>query len=305
MQIAIVALEGSLLSAISGLADMFWICNQASRNPPPGVVTALAGSPSPLFHTRIVSADGQPLRDPQGRWIPVDGAFDADTAYDAILIAGMALGPDGQPPHSAAHAQAACWLSSRHQTGVLIGARVPVPLCWAKPVCSTDAVAPPPGGYTMCSSSAFRLPAMYGAAPWRSKTASLPPEGHCPGWTWPCMSSADWRPGAGQAGGGHFGGRQPAPAAIAVCPAWLRQHRQSSVIAGRANHPPCPPRNDGGGPGSGITPERAHLAPPPEATDRRVTQGLHHPRAYRNSVCVAGYARHQHQAGGRPVWLWR
>jgi hypothetical protein len=39
MQIAIVALEGSLLSAISGLADMFWICNQASRNPPPGMVT--------------------------------------------------------------------------------------------------------------------------------------------------------------------------------------------------------------------------------------------------------------------------
>ncbi|WP_374556017.1 GlxA family transcriptional regulator [Aquitalea pelogenes] len=121
MQIAIVALEGSLLSAISGLADMFWICNQASRNPPPGVVTALAGSPGPLFHTRIVSADGQPLRDTQGRWIPVDGAFDAETAYDAILIAGMALGPDGQPPHSAAHAQAARWLSSRHQTGVLIG----------------------------------------------------------------------------------------------------------------------------------------------------------------------------------------
>jgi hypothetical protein len=37
MRIAIVAVEGSLLSAIAGLSDLFWITNQALRAPPEGM----------------------------------------------------------------------------------------------------------------------------------------------------------------------------------------------------------------------------------------------------------------------------
>lgn len=117
MRIAILAVEGSLLSAVAGLSDLFWITNQALRAPPEG----LEIPPGPLFETCIVSADGQAVRDPQGRLIPVDGAFPAPEACDAVLATGMALGPDGLPPMSDSIQQAARWLQQCHQQGAWVG----------------------------------------------------------------------------------------------------------------------------------------------------------------------------------------
>lgn len=122
MRIAIVAVEGSLLSAITGLADMFWITQQGLRAPPQGTAPGLPDPAQLTFDTTIVSADGQPLRDPQGRLIPVDGSFHELSQCDVALVTGMALGPDKAPPLSDSIRQAAAWMKQRHEHGALIGA---------------------------------------------------------------------------------------------------------------------------------------------------------------------------------------
>ncbi|WP_273824116.1 MULTISPECIES: GlxA family transcriptional regulator [Pseudomonas] len=122
MRIAIVAVEGSLLSAITGLADLFWITNQALRSPPEGTVASLPDPGRMEFQTTIVSADGQALRDPQGRLIPVDGSFNDLARCDVALVTGMALGADKLPPLSDSIRQAAGWLKERHENGGLVGA---------------------------------------------------------------------------------------------------------------------------------------------------------------------------------------
>ncbi|MBB3003981.1 hypothetical protein FHX57_006360 [Paraburkholderia tropica] len=70
-RVAIVAVEGSLHSSITGLADLFWITGQAMREPPPGTLPSLKGRNAPTFETVIVSLDGQAVRDAQGRLIHV------------------------------------------------------------------------------------------------------------------------------------------------------------------------------------------------------------------------------------------
>ncbi|RMQ47709.1 AraC family transcriptional regulator [Pseudomonas cichorii] len=122
MHIAIVAVDGSLLSAIAGLSDLFWMTNQALRSPPTGTVRHSYAQASLEFFTTIVSADGQPLRDPQGRQIPVDGSFHDLPHCDVALVTGMALGADGLPPLCDSVRQAAGWLKARHEQGVLVGA---------------------------------------------------------------------------------------------------------------------------------------------------------------------------------------
>jgi hypothetical protein len=171
----------------------------------------------------------------------------------------MALGPDGQPPHSAAHTQAARWLSSRHQTGVLIGG-----------ACAGTFVLGEAGllDRRRCTTTWWlhhvfkqRFPAafMYGGSAQENKDGIITTGGPLSGWTWRCMSSRPRPAGAGQAGGGHFGGRQPAPAAMLYAPRGF-VNTANPLFTGRANHPPCPPRNDGGGAGPGIAPERARTA---------------------------------------------
>ncbi|KAB7769786.1 GlxA family transcriptional regulator [Xanthomonas maliensis] len=122
MRIAIVAVDGSLLSAIAGLSDLFWITQQALRAPPEQATQGLVLPTGLSFETRIVSADGQPLHDPQGRRIPVDGAFPDPAHCDVVLVTGMALGPDGLPPLSPSIQRAAAWLQHCHRQGVTVGA---------------------------------------------------------------------------------------------------------------------------------------------------------------------------------------
>nr|WP_234016661.1 helix-turn-helix domain-containing protein [Pseudomonas palleroniana] len=121
MRVAIVAVEGSLMSAITGLADLFWMTNQALKSPPPGLASEMSAKIDVEFETIIVSADGKSLRDPQGRLIPVDADFYGAGPLDAVLVTGMALGPDRLPPTSDSLKHAAAWLKVNHQQGVLVG----------------------------------------------------------------------------------------------------------------------------------------------------------------------------------------
>ena len=100
VRVAVIAVEGSLLSAIAGLTDLFWITNEALRAPPGGAATGAPDQARPFFETTIVSADGASPPTAQGRRIPVDCAFDQLGPCDIALVAGMALGPDRLPPAS-------------------------------------------------------------------------------------------------------------------------------------------------------------------------------------------------------------
>ncbi|WP_350312637.1 helix-turn-helix domain-containing protein [Dickeya fangzhongdai] len=119
MRISILALPGSMLSAIAGLADMFWIVNQAlmarpEKNP-------LSSPPDLSFETAIVSVDGKPVRDAQGRLIHVDSSFEAIGKSDVVLATGMALGPDKLPIATSSVSESASWLREQYQRGSLIG----------------------------------------------------------------------------------------------------------------------------------------------------------------------------------------
>ena len=121
VRVAVIAVEGSLLSAIAGLTDLFWITNQALRAPPEGAATGVPDRARPVFETTIISANGASPPTAQGRRIPVDCAFDELGPCDVALVAGMALGPDRLPPASESIQRAAEWLRARHRQGVVIG----------------------------------------------------------------------------------------------------------------------------------------------------------------------------------------
>ncbi|WP_192457386.1 GlxA family transcriptional regulator [Musicola keenii] len=119
MRIAILALPGSMSSAISGLADIFWIVNQA-------LITRLdEAHQSPpaerAFETSIISADGKPVPDAQGRLIHVDHSFETVGTPDIVLATGMVLGPNKLPMATGPVNESARWLKEQFQRGSLIG----------------------------------------------------------------------------------------------------------------------------------------------------------------------------------------
>lgn len=119
MRISILALPGSMSSAIAGLADMFWMVNQALISRPQGnAATSAAGV---TFETAIVSADGNPVRDAQGRLIYVDSSFEAVGQSDIVLATGMMLGPDKLPLAATSVGESAAWLKQQYLHGSLIG----------------------------------------------------------------------------------------------------------------------------------------------------------------------------------------
>ncbi|MEB5838486.1 helix-turn-helix domain-containing protein [Pantoea dispersa] len=116
MRIALLAPEGSLLSAIAGLSDMFWITNQAVLASPEhaGRFT------TPPFETVVVSADGGPVWDVQGRLIPVDCSFHSAGQPDIIIATGMALDASRMPVNSESIRKAATWVRQRFEEGVRV-----------------------------------------------------------------------------------------------------------------------------------------------------------------------------------------
>lgn len=116
MRIAILALEGSVLSAIAGLTDLFWITNKA-----------IAASPEhasrlhpQTFETLVVSPDGAPVWDAEGRLIHIDSSFKMAGEPDVLIAPGMLLGHDLQPLNMATIRLAADWFRNMHEKGVLV-----------------------------------------------------------------------------------------------------------------------------------------------------------------------------------------
>lgn len=106
-----------MLSAISGLADMFWITNQTTATSPKH-----SNFPGVSFKTRIVSPNGQGVLDGQGRCIPVDGSFESAGNADIILITGMVLDEERYPLALSDIRDSAGWLRAQYKRGAMIGA---------------------------------------------------------------------------------------------------------------------------------------------------------------------------------------
>lgn len=95
MRIALLALPGSMRSALAGLGDMFWLANQVIRQNPS--VNADISRLAPFFDVRIVTADGKPVTDVQGRKIDSDCSFDESGSVDLIIASGIQLDEQKNP----------------------------------------------------------------------------------------------------------------------------------------------------------------------------------------------------------------
>ena len=138
MNIAILAFDDCLSSAVLGLADLLWMASTSNqrhsmRNNKPAVSTLKSAvsqiRPShpklihaPLINTFVVSADGKPLRDGRGRSLPVDAGLHDLPVLDAILLPGLVPDANGLPPQSRAISEAGPWLRKQHAHGALLGA---------------------------------------------------------------------------------------------------------------------------------------------------------------------------------------
>lgn len=120
MRIAILAIDGSLQSSIVGLADLFWMTNQSLRGQASGS-TDKRDRQWIGFETVIASPDGRDVTDAQGRRVQVDCSFTDLGPCDAVLVAGMALDPDGAPPRSEPVVAAARLMKKHYLHGALAG----------------------------------------------------------------------------------------------------------------------------------------------------------------------------------------
>lgn len=118
MRIAILALEGSVLSAVAGMTDLFWITNKAIASSP----VHAARFPDKAFETLIVSANGDPVWDTEGRLIHIDSSFQGAGAVDVVIAPGMLLGPDLHPINLDSIRQAAGWFNKLYQQGAWVAA---------------------------------------------------------------------------------------------------------------------------------------------------------------------------------------
>jgi len=118
MRVALLALPGSMRSAIAGLADMFWLANQVIMQNPS--VNSEVSRSTPFFDVSIITSDGQPVRDVQGRFIESDGAFSDTENFELIIASGMQLDEQRYPADRAAMCNAASWLRISHSKGSCI-----------------------------------------------------------------------------------------------------------------------------------------------------------------------------------------
>lgn len=109
MRVALLALPGSMRSALAGLTDMFWLANQ---------VIGQNQHATARFDTQIVTAAGKAVPDAQGRMIESDGAF--DQRPDLIIASGMKLNEDKHPIDAEAVAQAAQWVKGCYAKGSVV-----------------------------------------------------------------------------------------------------------------------------------------------------------------------------------------
>ncbi|RCO11074.1 AraC family transcriptional regulator, partial [Bacilli bacterium] len=117
MKIALLAVPGSMKSALSGLSDMFWLANQVAEQNP--ALRHRDAYNEPGFSAQIVTADGHPVIDAQGRRIESEGSFESDK-YSLIIASGMRLDEEKYPLSKAAITDAARWVKAQYQQGCAV-----------------------------------------------------------------------------------------------------------------------------------------------------------------------------------------
>lgn len=120
MRVALLALPGSMRSALAGLVDMFWLANQVIMQNP--TLNPEISRDSPFFDVRTITADGQPVRDVQGRIIESDGSFNEPDNFGLIIATGMQLDEQRFPSDRAAVSSAAGWLRVKYSEGSCVAA---------------------------------------------------------------------------------------------------------------------------------------------------------------------------------------
>lgn len=118
MRVALLAVPGNMRSALAGLTDMFWVANQVIMHNPS--VNERVARDRPFFEVRIITADGKPVRDAQGRNIDSEGAFNDAEACDLIIASGMELDAHKFPADRAAVSCAAQWMKMQHAQGCCV-----------------------------------------------------------------------------------------------------------------------------------------------------------------------------------------
>lgn len=113
MRIALLAVPGSMKSALTGLSDMFWLANQVHINRDDS-------DNEPMFNASIVTADGEAVIDAQGRQIESEGSFSESERYDLIIASGMRLDEEKYPVSKTALTDAAQWVKEQYQKGTTV-----------------------------------------------------------------------------------------------------------------------------------------------------------------------------------------
>ncbi len=122
MDIVILALEGCLASGVTGLADMFWLAEQAVAKSPSLYPNEQRRPQIEAIAWRIqtASVDGQPVRDARGRRMPVDACVLEIERCDAIVIPGLVLDQQGRLPGHATVGALGAWLKKQHGKGAIV-----------------------------------------------------------------------------------------------------------------------------------------------------------------------------------------
>ncbi len=137
MNVAILAFDGCLSSAVLGLADLLWMASlsEQRRSAQDSAQTAIAVRPeakafinaalspnAPLFNVFVVSMDGKPLLDGRGRSLPVDCGVHDLPALGAVLLPGLVPDANGTTADSRVIGGAGPWLRKQHAHGAMLGA---------------------------------------------------------------------------------------------------------------------------------------------------------------------------------------
>ena len=112
MKLAVLALEGCMHSAISGVADVLSLANHVMQQ---------SGAKS-RFSWQTLSLDGKAVRAGGGRTVAVDGAIGKRAGFDAILVPGSLVDHVTAERLQPQYARAGAWLRQQHANGRLIGA---------------------------------------------------------------------------------------------------------------------------------------------------------------------------------------
>jgi len=104
MKIAILALEGCMQSAVTGITDLLALANHVLR---------LRGAKA-RFTSQRLSLDGRAVRASGGLLLPVDGAVSRRGSWDAIIVPGSLVDHGTGERLQRHYDRAGAWLRQQH-----------------------------------------------------------------------------------------------------------------------------------------------------------------------------------------------